>query len=118
MDGPKDSREKAIVLGLLCPLLIVALVVWNLKSGQVYFPPVRQRRLLGEMHSSGLVMVYRNAWIVWGTVALKLGFAGALSSIFGVANWERFEDSADAALRCSLGIMVCGLAIVAYGFLR
>ncbi|GEM_PF-3065537 len=118
MDGPRDSREKAVVLGILVPIAVVVLALWNLGTGQVYFPPKRMGLHLGEMHSSGLFIVYRDAWIVWGTIVLKLGCAGALVSVFGLGNWERFEDRADAALRWSTGVMAGGLVIVAYGFLR
>ena len=105
MTGFKDSTPRVVCAGILLPVAMVALVLFNAIASRVYWP------------ARGEINVFTDAWRVTGTIVLKLGFALAFVSWFLFANLERTEGFVEPCLAISVIACVTGLALCLVPFL-
>ncbi|MCB9851107.1 MAG: hypothetical protein H6817_10440 [Phycisphaerales bacterium] len=103
----KDSRFKTVVVGYLVPLLICLAVVGNCLAGRVYLPA---GRFSGDMWD-GLVQSWPIGLRFYGVIVLKLGFAGAFFSWYGLANHNSTERYSVLCLLAAVIVSVAGLLI-------
>lgn len=82
--GLKDSRTKAVVIGLIAPALLMGLVACNVVLRRVYWPA-------DHHHSFELVQTFDEFWIIAGTIMLKMGAAGVLFAWYWMANVASLE---------------------------
>ena len=101
-------------LGMVVPGVIVALVVFNLISGRVYWLGGRSGVPAGRRVF--VFQVFEDGWRVTGTILMKLGVAGALFAWFYLANHGRTERVAVPILVAGVGVAVMGLVVYAVGF--
>ena len=111
-DEFKDSRTRAVVMGILAPAIISAFALWNVISGEVLW--------LGSRHSwaeSGtLFTVFHDSWRVWGTGLFKLGVSLGLFAWFGLANWNRTESWTEICGFTGIFAIVCGVVLAVIGW--
>ncbi len=112
MDDLKDSRAKVIVVGILIPMGLAGLALWNAVTGWVYWLADKYR---GDMWG-GFIFSFDDPWRVWGTVSFKLGLAGGLFSWFALANFESTERWAQLYLLISIIAAMCGFLAAVVGF--
>lgn len=105
--GLKEPRAKAIAGGLVVPLVMLALVGWNLYLGCVVLPPERRFELFG---------VYRDFGRFWGAVTVKLGVAVACYGWFWLANDRRRERLAAPVTLAGLMMTAAGFGAMATGY--
>ncbi len=104
----KDSRTRMVALGFLAPLVILAVIITNLATGQVV--------ILND-HPDALLTYFPVGWIFAGVVAIKLGFAVALFAWYGLANLEPVEHYAlptvlAAIVIIGLGALTCIVSVL------
>ncbi|MDH3584108.1 MAG: hypothetical protein OER86_07825 [Phycisphaerae bacterium] len=110
MDGLKDSSTTIMCAGILAPVGLTALSMYNLLAWKVFWPHD------GEDITPFDVTVYTGTWHVVGTVIFKLGLAGVLLSWFCLANFDRTDRYAQLMTVTAGIIGLVGGIIACVGF--
>lgn len=111
----KDTKYVQILLGIVVPLCLVVVVIYNLATWTVFLVEVPRRLGIIRLLRHGRGVAITDSYSVVGVVLIKISLAGALASWFWFANRDETEHWGPTGLVISGGVAVIGLVVVVIG---
>lgn len=103
----KDTEARAFFPGYVLPAALALLILYNLWTGNVYWPQRGYQRGWAA---------HPERWTFWGTILMKLGTGASLYAWYVLANDSRREHLARPIVVASVAAACLGLVMVAAGF--